>query len=36
MLFDLVEASFAFGAHQAKPSAEARMTGLTEKCYTTN
>ena len=26
----------AFGAHQAKLSAEARFAGLTENCYTTN
>ena len=26
----------AFGAHQAKPSVEARFTDLTENCYTTN
>ena len=26
----------AFGAHQAKPSAEARLAGLTGNCYTTN
>ena len=29
------EYGLAFGAHQAKPSAEARFTGLTENCYTT-
>ena len=29
-------AGLAFGAHQAKPSAEARFAGLTENCYTTN
>ena len=29
-------AGLAFCAHQAKPSAEARFTGLTENCYTTN
>ncbi|MDD6029991.1 MAG: helix-turn-helix domain-containing protein [Kiritimatiellae bacterium] len=29
-------AGLAFGAHQVKPSAEARFAGLTENCYTTN
>ena len=29
-------AGLAFGAHQAKPSAEARFAGLTENCHTAN
>ena len=29
-------AGLAFGAHQAKPSAEARFAGLTGNCHTTN
>ena len=29
-------AGLAFGAHQTKPSAEARFAGLTENCYATN